>query len=126
AGEIRRCAEESAYTCIYTFSAGTADDGGKTCDAVDAGIRDGSGRSGLCTGKPEAAGIQGNDGNPGKFPRALRWRSGDDRQDRSDDSREDGIQSVLSGIRTDLFQKSGYKGSERARGNCCKRPQIFK
>ena len=60
--------KESADTCIYTFPAGAADNGWKTCNFVDAGIYDGSGRSGVCTRKLEAAWFKGNYRYTGKFP----------------------------------------------------------
>ena len=51
--------------------------GGKARYLMDAGIPDGSGRSGICKGKPETSGIKGNDRNAGKFPGVIRWGSGD-------------------------------------------------
>ena len=53
---------------IHIFPAGAAYDGRKARYLVDAGIHDGSGRSGICKGKPETSGIKGNYRNAGKFP----------------------------------------------------------
>ena len=44
---------------------------GKACDSVDAGVSDGSGRSGVCTEYPEASWKQGNYRYPGQFPGAV-------------------------------------------------------
>ena len=41
---------------------------GKACNSLDAGIPDGSGRSGLCNGHTETSGFQGNYRNTGKLP----------------------------------------------------------
>ena len=49
------------------FPAGPADDSRKTRNSVDAGVRDGSGGSGLCAGKSEVAGFQRNYWNTGKL-----------------------------------------------------------
>ena len=65
----------------------------------------GSGGSGSRSGYHEAVRFQGNHRNSGILPGTVQRRSGDHRQDRSDDRREDGIQILLSGFRTDLFQK---------------------
>ena len=54
---------------IYTFSAGTAYYGRKTCDPVAAGIYDGSMKIwNMCWVRLKLLGIQGNDRNTGKLP----------------------------------------------------------
>ena len=51
----------------------------------------------------EAVRLQGNHRNPGILPGTVQRGSGDHRQDRSHDRCQDGLQGVLSRIRTDLF-----------------------
>ncbi len=49
--ELAKFADEykaSADAGVYPFPAGTADDRGQACHAVDAGVSDGFGRSGVC------------------------------------------------------------------------------
>ena len=51
--ELAKFAEkykEQPDPCIYSFPAGTADDGGQACDPVATGVCDGSGGSGVCAG----------------------------------------------------------------------------
>ena len=58
-------------TCIYPFPAGTADDGGQACDLMGTGICDGSGGSGVCAFRYEAARLQGYDRYTGELPGAF-------------------------------------------------------
>ena len=67
AGKICRRAEKSADTCVYTFPAGSADNSRKESDTLDAGVRDGSGRFGLCSRELETSRIEGNNRNSGEF-----------------------------------------------------------
>lgn len=69
--KICRELQEPADTCLHTFPACTADHGRQACDALDAGVFDGFGRSGVCDGKPEAAGVQRNDRHTGKLSGAF-------------------------------------------------------
>ena len=70
---------------FHPLPAGTADDRGQESDPLDAGVSDGSGGSGVCGRHLKASRLQGNHRNPGQLPGALQRRSGDHRQDRSDD-----------------------------------------
>ena len=63
---------------IYAFSAGAADDRGKTGNALDAGIFDRLRRFRVCDGQSEVVRLQGNDRNPGELPGTFCRRSGDD------------------------------------------------
>ena len=67
--ELAKFAEEQKYadTGFHTFPAGSADNSRKESDTLDAGVRDGSGRFGLCSRELETSRIEGNNRNSGEF-----------------------------------------------------------
>ena len=65
--ELAKFADEYKNQPTLAFSAGTADNRRKTCNALDAGVLSGSRRSGLCTWKHETARFQGNNRDTGKL-----------------------------------------------------------
>ena len=69
--ELAKFADKYKDAGIYPFPAGTAYDRGQARNAVDAGVPDGSGRSGVRTEHAETVGKQGNHRYTGKLPGAV-------------------------------------------------------
>ena len=74
------------------FPAGSADNSRKESDTLDAGVRDGSGRFGLCSRELETSRIEGNNRNSGEFFGAF-----------------DGDQETIDKIDPMIAEKMGFK-----------------
>ncbi len=90
--KICRRAEKSADTCVYTFQPAQPTTVGRRATALDAGVRDGSGRFGLCSRELETSRIKGTTGTQASFLELF-----------------DGDQETIDKIDPMIAEKMGFK-----------------